>query len=131
MENFWREYKKNCCFTILAISSDLLSLLDLLLSFFITLWFYQILSYFLERIFKYKWMWKVISMKTESKHSPRCVRKAQHCHRWKLKRVFEFYSLASVSLRVYKPILDKASSESRELSLTNVEISVREVEWIR
>lgn len=40
----------------------------------------------------------------------------------KAEKVFEFHSLASVSLSVYRPILDKASSESRELRLTNVEI---------
>ena len=40
----------------------------------------------------------------------------------KAEKVFEFQSLASVSLSIYKPILDKASSESRELRLTNVEI---------
>ena len=40
----------------------------------------------------------------------------------KAEKVFEFHSLASVSLSIYKPILDKASGESRELRLTNVEI---------
>ena len=40
----------------------------------------------------------------------------------KAEKESEFHSLASVSLSIYKPILDKASSESRELRLTNVEI---------
>ena len=44
----------------LAISSDLRILLDLFLSFFITLWFYKTVSYFLEQMFKYKPLTQVI-----------------------------------------------------------------------